>query len=254
MKTLLALFLIAGACFADQPLSFPSLTTSKGVTYKDVKVSRFDASELRFIHSGGAATVPLGELPAGVQKLFGYDPVNASFETIVKQEERRKAIIEAADKKAKNAAIVEKQQRDAEELKDIQRSALRCSITQIVSQGKCLIVRVSSVEKQPIKVKGRDGKYERLSLDANGKPELAEQLSNKPFAWGGVIQILPKSASVGTGGFINLYLVEQAAGYSSTCALTAEDALNYRRKIEAMNRADRLTEIKESVKAADAKP
>lgn|GEM_PF-2978776 len=107
-STLAALLMLLplGICRGDESLAFPSLTTKQGVTYQAVKVARFDAMEVRFTHATGVATVRLADLPVEVQKIFGYDPRNESVLMSAKQQERARAIIEEADKKAKAAAAL----------------------------------------------------------------------------------------------------------------------------------------------------
>ena len=253
MKPLLILLLLTAFCFADKPLTYlPTLVTTKGVTYKEVKISRCDASELRFIHDGGAAVVPLHELPEELQKTFGYDPVSASFETIVKQEERRKSIIQEADKKARNYAIIDQQQKDAVELQTIRSKALRCSVSHTYTRTaikdganfQYLMADVLPVEMLPVMVRTKSG-HKHIKVDGWGKPELTEQVvRDKGFILGSMIRIVPSTAAIAHRSIITVYLVDTMTGFSHTpiCALTPEDAFKYRRKIAADKTAGKLTE------------
>lgn len=235
IRALLCLML-AQACFAEVPMTFTSITTTKGVTYQEVKVTKVDALQVKFIHRNGVATVPLAELSEDLQKAFGYDPVNASFEMILKQEERRKSIIEEADKKAKQAAANEQERLDAEELNAIRSQVLRCCVEELVDSDTGPLLRVLPVSKQPLKIRSKSGKYERVKLNPQGKPELVEQVDEgKEFSLGPTIRILPQPPFLARSAIISVYLVEAAApGAAAICALTPEDALKYRRRIAQM--------------------
>lgn len=235
LKMLPALLAFAGACLADQPLTFPTVVTTKGVKYEDVKVSKFDALNVKFIHRNGAATVPLSELPEEMQKIFGYDPVSASFEMIVQQQERRQNIIQEADKKAKEAEIMRQQELDVEELKLIRKNPVRCFVNAISRDNERMMLYVSPVDKLPVKIRSRSGKYERYELDGQGKPELREQVvPGQDFVYGNTIQILPAGSFVGMNTFTTVYLVKSRDGWPTICAFTPEYALKYRRQIAAM--------------------
>jgi hypothetical protein len=252
MKLILALLclLIAPVSRADEPLSFPTLTTTQGVIYHEVKVTKFDALQVKFIHRNGVATVPLAELPANVQKIFGYDPVNASFEMILKQEERRKHIIEDADKKAKHAALIEQERLDTEELQSIRDHVLRCCVQDISETESGPLIYVLPVAKLPIKLKSRSGKYERVKLTPLGKPELVEQIvAGQEFSLGPTIRLLPAPTFLARSTMISVYLVEAEPGSPAICSVTPEDALKYRRKI-----AQYKEQQKEAEKKAQTKP
>lgn len=253
MKPLFILLFLTTCCLADKPLTYiPALITTKGVTYKDVHISRCDATEVRFIHDGGAAVVPLRELPEDLQKTFGYDPVNASLQTIVKQEERRNSIIEEADKKARNYAIIEQQNKDSVELQSIRAKPLRCCVSNIFTRTATkdganfhyLMADVFPVEMRPVTVRSKSG-HKHIKVDNWGKPELTEQVVwDKGFILGSMIRIVPSTTTIAQRSFITVYLVETMMGPSQTpiCALTPEDALKYRRKIAASKTAGKLTE------------
>ncbi len=228
---------------AAEPLTFPTLTTTQGVTYREVKVTRFDALDLRFIHATGAATVPLADLPADLpadlQNIFGYDPRKASTVMADKQQERVKTIITEADKKAKAAALEEQERADAAELKVIAASALRCHVNHVHVTDESLLIEVSPADKLPVKLKSKSGKYERVKLTPRGKPELVEQIvPDQSFILGDTLRILPKSAPITAHTFISVYLIETDVGTLPLCALTAEDAQRYRKKLTALRAAE----------------
>ena len=243
LRTLAALsaLLLLTLCvrLAAEPLTFPTLTTTQGVTYREVKVIRFDALELRFIHATGAATVPLADLPADLQNIFGYDPRKASTVMADKQQVRVKTIITEADKKAKAAALEEQERADAAELKVIAASALRCHVNHVHVSDEALLIEVSPADKLPVKLKSKNGRYERVKLTPQGKPELVEQIvPDQSFILGDTLRILPKSAPITAHTFITVYLIETDVGAQPLCALTAEDAQRYRKKLAALKAAE----------------
>ena len=240
-RTLAALAALLLLCvrLAAEPLTFPTLTTTQGVTYREVKVTRFDAVELHLIHATGAATVPLADLPADVQKIFGYDPRKASAVMADKHEGRVKSIITEADKKARAAALQEQERADAAELKAIAASVQRCHVNHVHVTDEALLIEVSPADKLPVKLKSKNGKYERVKLTPWGKPELVEQIvPNQSFIFGDTLRILPKSAPITAHSFISVYLIETGVGDQPLCALTAEDAQRYRKKLAALKAAE----------------
>jgi hypothetical protein len=241
LRTLAALSALLLLCvrLAAEPFTFPTLTTTQGVTYREVKVTRFDAIEVRFIHATGAATVPLADLPADLQKVFGYDPRKASAVMADKHEGRVKTIITEADKKARAAALQEQERADAAELKTIAASALRCHVNHVNVSDEALLIEVSPADKLPLKLKSRNGKYERVKLTPQGKPELVEQIvPDQSFILGDTLRILPKSAPITGHSFISVYLIGTDVGTHPLCALTAEDAQRYRKKLAALKAAE----------------
>ena len=218
---MLAALLILGVCHGDEPLAFPTLTTKQGVTYQAVKVTRFDAVELHFSHAKGVATVRLADLPAEVQEIFGYDPRNESVVMTAKQRERAQAIIQEADKKAKAAAALEQERADAAELKNIRDGMLRCFVKRVVVSAEALLADVAPADKLPVILKSKRGKYERVKLTPQGKPELMEQVvPGQTFVLGETIRVLPQSAPVTADGFISVYLIATDVGEHALCALT----------------------------------
>jgi hypothetical protein len=233
---LLPLLLLAlRLCPAAAPLTFPTLTTTRGTTYQNVKVTRFDALEVRFTHANGVTSVPLADLPEDMQKIFGYDPRKAAAALADKHQERVKNIITEADKKAKVAAVQEQEQAELAELKSIRESAMRCFVNRVTATEESLLLEVSPVLKQPLKVQGKNGKFERYKLTPQGKPELVEQpVPGQDFPLGNTIRIVPTHARVAAGGIISVYHIGNDIGPHTLCALIPEDALRYRRQLAAI--------------------
>ncbi|WP_395746570.1 hypothetical protein [Prosthecobacter sp.] len=224
---------------AGPPLTFETLTTTKGVTYHNVKISRYDALELRFTHATGATSVPLADLPADLQKLFGYDPLKASAAMAEKHEERVKTIIADADKKARAAAQAAQEEADIAELKNIRAGMLRCHVDRVTATEDALLIDVSPADKLPVKLRGKNGKYERVKLTPQGKPELVEQIvPGKDFAHGSTLRILPTSSVLLPNSFISVYLIGSDVGPHTLCALSPESALLYRKKLAALKAAE----------------
>lgn len=235
----LLLLLTLGVMHAAVPLTFPTLTTTKGVTYQNVKVSRYDAVEVRFTHANGAASVPLADLPPDLQQTFGYDPRKASAVMDGKHEERVQTIITEADKKAKAAALQQQEQADAAEMKSIRASVLRCYIKKVIATEESLLVEVLPADKLPLKIKSKSGKYERVKLTPQGKPELVEQVvEDQDFPLGNTLRILPSSALLLPEVFTSVYLIGRDVGPHTLCALTPEDAFLYRKKLAAIKAAE----------------
>lgn len=232
LSTLLVLTL--GLSLHAEPLAFPTLTTTKGVTYTDVKVSRFDALEVRFSHANGIATVPLAELPPDLQTLFGYDPKNEVQVIKDKQSQRAQAIITDADQKAKAAAIRQQEEADAQELQRIRSRPLRCYISRVQRTEDALLIDVSAVEKLPVMVPSRTGRSERVKLNPQGRPEYAEQaVPGKPFSLGPTLRILPSVVPLTSGKIITVYVITTEVGPEAICSTSPEGALEYRKKLAA---------------------
>lgn len=234
------LLLTLGTSPAAAPLTFPTLTTTQGVTYREVKVSRFDALEVRFSHANGVATVQLSDLPADMQKTFGYDPVKASAVMADKHQDRVQTIITDADKKAKAAALQEQEQADLAELKSIRASPLRCFVKHLRDDSdNSLLADVAPADKLPVKITSKRGKYERVKLTPQGKPELVEQVvPGQSFILGDTLRILPKSPAVTPQAFITVYHIGSGLGEYPLCALTPEETLKFRKKLAALKAAE----------------
>lgn len=244
LGSLFALALILGCGLTPsltlraEPLSFPTLTTTKGVTYTDVKVSRFDALEVRFSHAGGISTVPLAELPPDLQTLFGYDPKNEIHVLKDKQSQRAQAIITEADQKAKAAAIRQQEEADAQELQRIRSQPHRCYISRVQHTEDALLIDVLAVEKLPVMIPSRTGRSERVKLTPQGRPEYAEQAApGKPFALGPTLRILPSSVPLTSGKIVSVYIITTEVGPETICAISPEGALEYRKKLAAYKAA-----------------
>jgi len=230
----LLLMLTFGLSLHAEPLAFPTFTTRKGVTYTDVKVSRFDALEVRFSHANGIATVPLAELPPDLQTLFGYDPKNEIQVLKDKQNQRAQAIITDADQKAKAAAVRQQEEADAQELQRIRSRPLRCYISRVQRTEDALLIDVSAVEKLPVMIPSRSGSSARVKLNPQGKPEYAEQaVPDKAFALGPTLRILPSTVPLSAGKIIRVYVITTEVGPEAICAISPEGALEYRKKLAA---------------------
>ncbi len=230
----LLLVLTLGLSLHAEPLAFPTLTTTKGVTYTDVKVSRFDALEVRFSHANGISTVPLADLPPDLQTLFGYDPKNEIQVLKDKQNQRAQAIITDADQKAKTAAVRQQEEADAQELQRIRSRPLRCYISRVQLTEDALLIDVSPTDKLPVKIPSRNGKTDRVKLTPLGKPEYAEQaVPGKPFVLGPTLRILPASVSLAAGRIISVYVITTDVGPEPICSTSPEGALEYRKKLAA---------------------
>jgi hypothetical protein len=73
MKTLLTILLLAAMpAFAD------TITTISGTTYSDASVTKTTPAAISITHSTGMAKIPFKDLPAAMQKKYGYDPAKAA--------------------------------------------------------------------------------------------------------------------------------------------------------------------------------
>ncbi|MHB1082857.1 MAG: hypothetical protein ACYC67_25910 [Prosthecobacter sp.] len=242
LSTLLVLTLALGLGFTHslraEPLAFPTLTTRKGVTYTDVKVSRFDAHEVRFSHANGISTVPLADLPPDLQTLFGYDPKNEVQALKDKQNQRAQAIITDADQKAKTAAVRQQEEADAQELQRIRSQPHRCYISRVQHTEDALLIDVLATDKLPVMIPSRTGRSERVKLTPQGRPEYAEQpVPGKPFALGPTLRILPSSVPLTSGKIMSVYIITTEVGPEPICATSPEGALEYRKKLAAYKAA-----------------
>lgn len=227
------LVLTLGLSLHAEPLAFPTFTTRKGVTYTDVKVTRFDALEVRFSHANGISTVPLADLPPDLQTLFGYDPKNEVQVLKDKQNQRAQAIITDADQKAKAAAVRQQEEADAQELQRIRSRPLRCYISRVQRTEDALLIDVSAVEKLPVMIPSRSSSP-RVKLNPQGKPEYAEQaVPGKPFVLGPTLRILPSVVPIASGKIISVYVITTEVGPEAICAISPEGALEYRKKLAA---------------------
>lgn len=228
------LVLTFGLALHAAPLTFPTLTTRKGVTYTEVKVSRFDAYEVRFSHANGISSVPLADLSPELQALFNYDSKNETSVLREKQSQRQKAIITEADQKAKVAAVREQEEADAAELQRIRSKPYRCYISRVKHTEDALLLDVLAAERLPVKIPSKTGKTERYKLTPQGRPELVEQaVTNVPFVLGPTLRILPSTVHLIAGKFIDVYVITTEVGPEAICAPSPEAALEYRKKLAA---------------------
>lgn len=54
-----------------------TITTTRGVTYKNCKIRRVEPDGISISHSSGIAKIPFGELPREYATQYGYDPQKA---------------------------------------------------------------------------------------------------------------------------------------------------------------------------------
>lgn len=69
------------------------ITTSKGKTYVNAKITQVEPDGISFTHAGGIAKIPFWELTEEMQKKYGYDPVKATEyhkKSLTAQAERRR--------------------------------------------------------------------------------------------------------------------------------------------------------------------
>jgi|GEM_PF-4826609 len=157
----------------DKPLVFAAITTRTGQTYTDVKVTRFDATEVRFIHSGGAAVVLLGELPRDIQDLFGYDPRKSVNTAGQRHEQRTKAIIEMEKDKLALETLRKQQKQESDEIRAHEKRGVRLRIqVRVVEDGACLC-QAWRIEKIDVPKK----------YDLSGKPMQVEGIKQQVPYW-----------------------------------------------------------------------
>lgn len=162
MKTLLALLLLAAALRAEdatpkaqavqvagEPGHYSVLTTARGTTYRDVRVKSVTASLIKFMHVDGMATLPLIEMPLLLQELHGFNPREAAAELPLVKQQRLKGLAEAAESKAAQAALLERQKAEHNAIRAIegQKIKLRLDTTQVKPDGtQCDAWRIVMVE------------------------------------------------------------------------------------------------------------
>lgn len=71
MKTIIALFLLWVPVLFAQTAPSRDLTLTTGQIFKNVKVTRVNAAELKIVHDEGVASVPLNFLPPEWSKVYG---------------------------------------------------------------------------------------------------------------------------------------------------------------------------------------
>lgn len=171
---LLSLLLFTGLLQAqEKPLVFATLTTRTGLTYTDVKVTRYDATEVRFIHSGGAAVVLLGELPRDIQDIFGYDPRKADSTTGQRHEQRTKAIVEMEKDKLALEALRRQQKQESDEIRAHEKRGVRLRVlVRVVENGACLC-QAWRIEKIDVPKK----------YDLSGKPMQVDGIKQQVPYW-----------------------------------------------------------------------
>jgi len=74
-------------------VSAAEITTSKGKTYINARITQIEPDGISLIHAGGIAKIPFWELTEDIQKKYGYDPVKATEyhkKSLMAQAERRR--------------------------------------------------------------------------------------------------------------------------------------------------------------------
>jgi hypothetical protein len=160
MKTLITLLLFTGLLHAQElkqgeikrdRQKFAQLATRTGITYKDVEVSKVSAIDLRIMHTGGFATVPLADLPADVQQLFGYDPLDADAAMKNAQAQRAQDLIKAEQDKAAHAALLLKQQQEHKAIKDIEAEGFMAEVLAEEKLPEGCLCRMWSLTTEAVK-------------------------------------------------------------------------------------------------------
>jgi hypothetical protein len=64
---------LANPCGA-QDEKIPEITTARGKTYRDVRITKVTPSEVSIAHEAGAARIPFADLPEDLKAKLGYDP------------------------------------------------------------------------------------------------------------------------------------------------------------------------------------
>lgn len=85
MRSKLLLILIAGMSYAQQaPNLPPAFKTTKGIEFKNAKISAQNGDSIKILHDGGIATIPHGQLPPEVLALLGISASQAPAENVIK--------------------------------------------------------------------------------------------------------------------------------------------------------------------------
>jgi transcriptional regulator with XRE-family HTH domain len=105
----LAGMLFAAISRADDP---ETLVAIKGKRFENAHVTEVTPATITIVHAAGIARVPLSELPADVQKKFGYDEAKAKarLEEKAREERARRDREEAMRAEAARKAAAEKKQ------------------------------------------------------------------------------------------------------------------------------------------------
>lgn len=166
MKTLLTLLLLlatpawsqspAGSARAVQApgndvSKFTLLVTSKGQEFHDVTVTNATAGTIKLYHRDGIATLGMTEMPAEVQKMFGYDPTSAAFEAVNMVEEKRRAAEALAQSQAERVKLQAQQARESKEISAIDAQAFiaEAQVTEHQTNGCTATVSALAMEAVP---------------------------------------------------------------------------------------------------------
>ena len=127
MRTLLAfLTLFSCALILNAADVYPELTTLDGKTYRQVKVMKVAPTEIRVMHADGFSTIPLSELPPEVRSKYGV--ADAAAEA---------AQAQARQQANSQAAMIQRQEKEALQLLDITGLPLQTLKQAIVTRDWC---------------------------------------------------------------------------------------------------------------------
>lgn len=84
--------------------TYALIVTTRGVEFRDAKLTKASAGMLKVVHRDGVASVPLAEMPGDIKARFDYDPQAAAFDEVLRKQEFEQAEKAAAERKAKRAA------------------------------------------------------------------------------------------------------------------------------------------------------
>ena len=75
---LFGLAVVSFSSFAEETNTLPTTITVEGIIYSNVTWHTVTPAAVTIYHQTGVASIPLEELPADLQKRFGYDPQKAA--------------------------------------------------------------------------------------------------------------------------------------------------------------------------------
>lgn len=120
-----------------EPCCYTWITTARGQTFQDVKVTDVTASMITFTHSRGVAKLPLIEMPLLLQELHGFDPHAAAAELPEVKAKRLKALMEAEQREAAMAALLARQKAEHAAIKKIEPEKvwMRLEVRKVEKEG-----------------------------------------------------------------------------------------------------------------------
>jgi hypothetical protein len=109
----LILALTAAATRGEEPTQ--TFVTLKGERFEKARITEVTPATITIVHAAGVATVPLSELPAELQKQFGYDEAKAkAWLAEVARAEQTRREHEAAERAAAEKRAAQQAQHDKE--------------------------------------------------------------------------------------------------------------------------------------------